>query len=212
MVVFKREVRLWRETNAVHRALLLRDDADSAWVAVELQHDRIVSVASTEPNGNVRLSLLRRKIDVDFFFMALHRLVVTAELVQEVADPRQVMPGALAMFNQKTAGMMLSQADEPATIANIRNALEHGQNLERRGGLGFGTGPDGWYVSYRDRMVETRQLLEAACELHRSVREAIDPEAFADFHGQYPFVELRDPTELSPRQRLLGANRVNEPR
>jgi hypothetical protein len=61
-------------------------------------------------------------------------------------------------------------------------------------------------------MFETRQLLGAARELHRSVREAVDREAFADFHGQYPFVELRDPAELSPHQRLLGANRVNEPR
>jgi len=102
--------------------------------------------------------------------------------------------------------MMLSEAEEPATVASVRHALEHGQNLERRGGLGFGRGEEGWYVSYRDRMFDTKQLLEAGRELHRAIREAVDPEAFADFHGQYPFVELRDPAVLSPRQRWLRAN------
>jgi hypothetical protein len=68
----------------------------------------------------------------------------------------------------------------------------------RGGGLGFGRGEDGWYVSYRDRMFDTKQLLEAGQELHRAIRQAVDPEAFADFRGQYPIVELRDPALLTP--------------
>jgi hypothetical protein len=201
MVLFKREVKLWRETNVTQRALMIRDDADSAWLAVEMQHDRVVNGAQPLPGNDVRPHLLRQKADVDFFFMVLYRLVVTAELTQEVADPRRVMPDAMRTFSQATAGMMLSEADGPATVASVRHALEHGQNLEQRGGLGFGRGEEGWYVSYRDRMFDTKQLLEAGRELHRGIREAVDPEAFADFRGQYPFVELRDPAVLSPRQR-----------
>jgi hypothetical protein len=61
-------------------------------------------------------------------------------------------------------------------------------------------------------MSETRQLLEATRELHRSVREAIDREAFADFTDSIRSWNCVIPPELSPRQRLRGANRANEPR
>jgi hypothetical protein len=66
----KREVRLWRETNVTQRALMIRDDADSTWLAVKMQHDRVVSDAHPSPANDVRLRLFRQKADVDFFFKA----------------------------------------------------------------------------------------------------------------------------------------------
>ena len=36
----------------------------------------------------------------------------------------------------------------------------------------------------------------AAQDLHRAVRAAIDPEAFSDFHGNHPFIELRNPADI----------------
>lgn len=51
MVLFKREVRLWRDTNVTQRALMIRDDADFAWLAVQMQHDRIVNGAYSSGNG-----------------------------------------------------------------------------------------------------------------------------------------------------------------
>ena len=53
---------------------------------------------------------------------------------------------ALDQFSDQTAGFPLSgdEPDQPATTTSIRNALEHGQNLAIRGGLGFASRPDGW--------------------------------------------------------------------
>jgi hypothetical protein len=116
-----------------------------------------------------------------------------------VADPRDVLSGALERFGALTAGLPLSEGerDQPATIAGVRNALEHGQNLAIRGGLGLASGPDGWWISYRNRMFQTKDLLTAAEELHRAVRAAVDPEAFSDFHGNHPFIEPRDPADIT---------------
>jgi hypothetical protein len=116
-----------------------------------------------------------------------------------VADPRDVLPGALERFGGLTAGLPLSEEeqDQPTTIASVRNAFEHGQNLAIRGGLGLASGPDAWWISYRDRMFQTKNLLAAAEELHRAVRAAVDPEAFSDFRGDHPFIELRDPADIT---------------
>jgi hypothetical protein len=32
MVTYKREIKLWRQTNPVQRALMIRDDADPNWM------------------------------------------------------------------------------------------------------------------------------------------------------------------------------------
>ena len=204
MVMFKRELKLWQETGVTQRALMIRDDADANWLAVEMQHERIVAGLRSRASHR----LISQKIDVDFFFMALHRLVLVAELAQQVSDPRKVMTDALAIFGERTAGMMLSETDEPATIMSVRHALEHGLNLERRGGLGFGTGENGWFVSYRDRIFETKDLREAARDLHLAVRKAVDPEAFADFGAGKPFLELRDPAAVEASRRHTAAMRI----
>lgn len=36
MVTFRREVRLWRETSVTQRALMIRDDADTYWLACQM--------------------------------------------------------------------------------------------------------------------------------------------------------------------------------
>jgi hypothetical protein len=46
------------------------------------------------------------------------------------------------------------------------------------------------------RMFQTQDLLAAAQHLHRAIRVAVDPEAFSDFHGEHPFIELRDPATI----------------
>jgi hypothetical protein len=45
-------------------------------------------------------------------------------------------------------------------------------------------------------MFETKDLLAAAEGLHRAIRTAVDPEAFSDFRGDHPLIELRDPKEI----------------
>jgi hypothetical protein len=92
-----------------------------------------------------RSSLIQRGIDVDLFVVSLHRLHTVAQLAAEVTDPRNVLARALERFNGLTGGLPLSesQADQAATIASVRNAFEHGQNLAIRGGLGLASGPDG---------------------------------------------------------------------
>jgi hypothetical protein len=197
MVTFRREIRLWHETGVTQRALMIRDDADTCWLACQMQHGRI-----TDPGpallSDPRSSLFQRRIDVDLFMVSLHRLHTVAELAAEVADPRNVLSGALDRFNSLTAGLPLSESepDRPTTIASVRNVFEHWQNLAIRGGLGLASGPDGWWISYRDRMFETKDMLAAAEDLHRAIRAAVDPEAFSDFRGDHPLIELRDPKEI----------------
>ncbi len=197
MVTFRREIRLWRETGVTQRALMIRDDADTSWLACQMQHGRI-----TDPGPAIlsdpRSIAVQRRIDVDLFIISLNRLHTVAGLAAEVADPRNVLPAALERFGEQTEGLPLSDAelDQPATITSVRNALEHGQNLAIRGGLGFATGPDGCWISYRTRMFQTKDLLGAAEDLHGAIRAAVDPEAFSDFHGDYPFIELRDPATI----------------
>jgi hypothetical protein len=167
MVMFRREIRLWRETGATQRALMIRDDADTYWLACQMQHGRI-----TDPGpvilSDPRSSLIQRRIDVDLFIVSLHRLHTVGSLAAEVADPRSVLPGALDRFRGLTAGLPLSEGEpgQPTTIASVRNAFEHWQNLTNRGRLGLASGPEGWWISYRDRMFETKDLLAAAQDLH----------------------------------------------
>jgi hypothetical protein len=198
MVTFKREIRLWCETSVTQRALMVRDDTDTYWLACQMQHGRITGPGPALL-GDPRSIAIQGRIDVDLFIVTLHRLHTVAELAAEVADPRDVLSGALERFDGLTAGLPLSEGeqDAPATIASVRNAFEHGQNLAIRGGLGLASGPDGWWVSYRGRMFQTKDLLAAGKELHCAVRAAVDPEAFSDFHGDHPFIELRDPAEIS---------------
>jgi hypothetical protein len=39
--------------------------------------------------------------------------------------------------------------------------------------------------------------LAAARDLHRAVRAAVDPEASSDLRGDHPFIELRDPGDIT---------------
>jgi len=200
MVTYKREIRLWREAHPVQRALMIRDDADAYWIACQMQHSRIMDPGPAI-FSDPRAIMIQRRIDVDLFVVSLHRLSTVANLAAEVADPRDVLPEAITLFSEQTAGLPLSEhdADQAPTIANVRHVLEHGQNLEIRGGLGFASGQDGWFVSYRRRMWETQELLAAAQTLHAAIRKAIDPEAFSDFRGDVPYIELRDPADIIQR-------------
>ena len=160
MVTFRREIRLWHETGVTQRALMIRDDADTCWLACQMQHSRIMTLGPAVIN-DPRSATVQRRIDVDLFVVSLNRLHAVARLAAEVADPRNVLPAALDQFSDQTAGFPLSgdEPDQPATITSVRNALEHGQNLAIRGGLGFASGPDGWWISYRGRMFQTQDLL-----------------------------------------------------
>ena len=198
MVAFRRETRLWHETGVTQRALMIRDDADACWLACQVQHQRITGPGPAIL-GDPRSIAIQGRIDVDLFVVTLNRLHTVAKLAAEVAGPRDVLPGALERFGGLTAGLPLSKEghDQPATIASVRNAFGHGQNLAVRGGLGLAGGPDGRWISYRDRMFQTKDLLAAAEELHRAVRAAVDPEAFSGFRGDHPFTELRDPADIT---------------
>jgi hypothetical protein len=79
------------------RALMIRDDADTYWLACQMQHGRITDPGPAIITGP-RSSLIQRRIDVDLFVVSLHRLHTVAELAAAVADPRNVLSGALERF------------------------------------------------------------------------------------------------------------------
>jgi hypothetical protein len=70
-----------------HRAVMIRDDADRAFRACELQHSRVVNFRQPLPGESARDVMLRGRVDVDFFVVALNRLHFVADLAREVADP-----------------------------------------------------------------------------------------------------------------------------
>jgi hypothetical protein len=82
MVTFRRETRLWRETSVTQRALMIRDDADTYWLACQMQHGRI-----TDPGpailSDLRSIAVQGRIDVDLFIVTLHRLHAVAKLAAE---------------------------------------------------------------------------------------------------------------------------------
>jgi hypothetical protein len=94
----------------------------------------------------------------------------------------------MGTFAMRTAGLPLSEMEPhgDATVTGVRHAFEHRQNLERTSGLGMASGQDGWLITYKGRMFETKDLLTAATELHRAIRAAVDPEAFSDPLGYAP--------------------------
>jgi hypothetical protein len=116
--------------------LMIRDDADTYWLACQMQHNRIMDpgpVILSDP----RSGPIQRRIDVDLFIVSLHRLHTVAKLAADVTDPRNVLSGALARFSELTAGFPLSEIeqDRVATVESVRHAFEHWQNLANRGGL-----------------------------------------------------------------------------
>ena len=198
MFTFRREIRLWHETGMTQRALMIRDDADTCWLACQMQHNRITTPSPAVINDS-RTATIQRRIDVDLFIVSLNRLHAVARLAAEVADPREYsFPRRLtsSATRRQVSRCPATRLTSPRPSGSVRNALEHGENLAIRGGLGFASGPDGWWISYRGRMFQTQDLLAAAQHLHRAIRAAIDPEAFSDFHGEHPFIELRDPATI----------------
>jgi len=83
-----------------------------------------------------------------------------------------------------------------ASTASLAARWTLSVNLKRRGGLGLASGHDGWWITCRSRIFETKDLLAAAKDLHRAIRAAVDPEAFSDIRGGRPYVELRDPAQI----------------
>jgi len=120
MVTFRREIRLWHETGVTQRALMIRDDADTCWLACQMQHSRITTPGPAVIN-DPRSATIQRRIDVDLFVVSLNRLHAVARLAAEVADPRNVLPAALDQFSDQTAGFPLS-GDEPDQPATRRSA------------------------------------------------------------------------------------------
>jgi hypothetical protein len=94
MVIFRREIRLWHETGVTQRALMIRDDADTCWLACQMQHSRIMTPGAAVID-DPRSATVQRRIDVDLFVVCLNRLHAVARLAAEVADPRHVLPAAL---------------------------------------------------------------------------------------------------------------------
>jgi len=198
MATFKKEHDLWRATDSVQRARLLEQYADLCWVMIDLQQTRIAYWQKPDHRETAMGQLVKQRIDVDMFIMALHRLAEVANVVQETADPGGVMPAARAPFDEATKGLVLDpQALEPVTITNVRNALEHFLNLKITEELGFTRASYGWHVSYRDKQFSTDELFEAAAHLHQAIISAVFIEAssFPEVTGQ---ADLRDPWGLGP--------------
>lgn len=81
MVTFRRETRLWRATAVTQRALMIRDDADTYWLACQMQHGRITC---SDPTilSDPRSVMIQRRIGVDLFIVSLNRLHTVADLAR----------------------------------------------------------------------------------------------------------------------------------
>src|SRR5258708_39867024 len=72
MVTFRREIRLWHETGVTQRALMIRDDADTCWLACQMQHGRVPAPGPASLN-HPRSALIQRRIAVDTFVVRPQR-------------------------------------------------------------------------------------------------------------------------------------------
>src|SRR5260370_2134055 len=66
MVTFRREIRLWHETGVTQRALMIRDDADTCWLACQMQHSPIPTprpAVTNDPSS----AMIQRRIDLDLW-------------------------------------------------------------------------------------------------------------------------------------------------
>jgi hypothetical protein len=102
VVTYEREISQWRGANPVLRALMIRDDADRAWLACQLQHERMMTPAPDPSNPTSSADLVRQAIDLDFFFVVVNRLAAVAGLAAKVSDPTKVLSEAIARFNEGT--------------------------------------------------------------------------------------------------------------
>lgn len=209
MVLYKKEYDLWRATDPTQRGKLLQRYADLSWLTIDMQRDRISDWTRPESGEDVALSATKLRLDLEFFFIGLNRLIQVANVVRETADPRSVMPAAKAKFDQDTEGLGLDpDALKPMTVTDVRNSMEHFLNLKITGGFGIQQGDYGeWFVLYRNRMFDTRELHDAAYDLWLAIRSAVDIEAFADFRPEPPLFELRSPDQIpAPDRRLEFLN------
>jgi hypothetical protein len=177
----------WRELPPTYRALVVRNRADLQWIAIEVQHERMTTTFRSPADLSERMSArhCRGLVDLDFFLTAVRRLERAANLARDSCDPAGELRQPVKLFRTRTHG-----------VTRIRDTLEHFDDEDRRGridGLGVGTGPDSWTITYGDLHLDTAQLVTAARDVHRAIRAVVDPEAFKDAHSGHPMVELRSP-------------------
>jgi hypothetical protein len=175
----------WGELPLTYCALVVRNRVDLQWVAIEVQHERMTTAFRSPADPSEWISALRGRglVDLDFFLTAVRRLDRVTDLARGRCDPAGELRQPVKLFKARTHG-----------VTQIRDTLEHFDDEDRRGrihGLGIGTGPDSWTITYGDLRLDTAQLVTAARDVHRAIRAVVDPEAFKDVHGGDPMVELR---------------------
>ena len=105
--------------------------ADEVIEAVEMQHIRIlghelppnvVELSPDDLSDTLALLFLRQRIDVDFYFSSMRRLLRTAEQAGAEGYGSQSLRAAMRQFNAAVPGLV-----------NVRDAAEHRDDWVRKG-------------------------------------------------------------------------------
>ncbi len=182
---------VWLDVPDTGRALIIRNRADEQFLAVEQQHDRIVSgcrsIHAVGMPQTWREDRVRLLIDVNLFMICLRQLLRVCQLVRRSRLPTADLRRPMRDFENQTVG-----------VTSLRNVLEHLDTaaVNGQGGIGYGLGSDGVNVTYDGAGLDTAALLESARTLHLAIRSTVDPIAALDVHGGYPIIELEAPTAV----------------
>jgi hypothetical protein len=169
--------------------LAVRNKADWLWLAVQLQHDRLLELV---PRGRLPCAMEGARIsnEFDFYINAANRLLRLAKLAASHRLGGDELRDAVETFT----------AAAPA-VRPLRDTAEHfdeyslGRGLRQRQGepisrFLFNVFIDEVLVTYADFRVPICRTTSAAAQLHRAIRAAVDDPSHADPAWDEPIVEL----------------------
>jgi hypothetical protein len=169
--------------------LAVRNKADWLWLAVQLQHDRLLKRV---PRGRLPSAMEGARIsnEFDFYINAANRLLRLAKLAALHGLGANELRDAVETFT----------AAAPA-VRPLRDTAEHfdeyslGRGLRQRhgepiSGFLFNVFIDEVLVTYADFRVPIWRTTSAAAQLHRAIRAAVDEPSRADPAWDEPIVEL----------------------
>jgi hypothetical protein len=158
---------------------MFHDWADTIIEAVEMQHRRLLQpdypanyaeLPESEKLFLAQLSIFRARIDLDFYFIALRRLLRIAEEAGGEGYGSPPLRAAIKQFKQTAPGLV-----------DLRDWGEHPDDWVRSGRgavTGFGVGPDVLFT-YGDRpQLSVLKTTEAARALYDAIK--------ANVHGLAP--------------------------
>jgi hypothetical protein len=149
-------------------AASIRFNLNWQWTAIKLQYDRLVNNVMV-PNDLIEVSMRKHMngvVDMDFFVIAVHRLIVVAEQAKNSGcDLNKELKPAIKDFKSRWGN-----------IAAARNALEHiDDQRPERALLPTSSSSGDWQLGMPGNSLKVHEIFRDAQILARTVSKVIEP-------------------------------------